>query len=302
MATLLTTTFNATDHITLPKGTSAQRPVSPVSGMMRYNTTLGFVEFHDGSYWREAATGLYSDLGMASTTPATSGVELKKFRPNYATGNYYIQPPGQSAYLVYVDMNNLGGGWVLVACGREGLQGSNNAWWNDNGSPNGLYTSSLVSSNLSSTTPVYVPSAWVRALTATTYWSEMQSGGMIVNRTALGDSFQIGGYGGGNISNSFNWSQFNSVPSGFTNRHKRYTGTWLTGSLNYDFTSVHWTDTLSNGAPVANDITRLFTWTWTGHSNGSGQYMGWSAGASIFTGFQAASEGHALQQVNVFAR
>ncbi len=302
MATLLTTTFSNTDYITLPKGTSAQRPGSPVAGMMRFNTDLAFTEYHDGTAWRQAGTGLYSDLGMSASTPATSGVQIKKFRPSYSSGNYYIQPPGQSAYLVYVDMVNLGGGWVLVARGREGLQGSNNAWWNDNGSPNGLYTNNLVLANINSTTPVYMPSAWIRALTASTYWSEMQSGGMIINRTDLGDSFQIGGYGGGNTSNAFNWSQFNTT-SAITNRIRRYTGQWLTSSLFHDFTSAFWTDTLSQGSPVANDGSRFFTWTWSGHSNGNGQYMGWSAGGSVFSpGFQAASEGHALQQVNVFVR
>lgn len=303
MATLLTTTFTNTDHIILPRGTSAQRPSSPVSGMVRYNTDLSFSEFYDGSAWRQVATGLFSDLGLSASTPAVSGVQLKKFRPNYASGNYHIQPPGQSTYLIYVNMDFLGGGWVLVGKGREGLQGSNNAWFNDNGSPNGLFTNGLIAANINNTTPVYVPSAWVRALTGSTYWSEMQSGGLLVNRTDLGDSFQFGGIGGGNAVTTFNWSQFLTNPQTFTNRHRRYTGLWLGGSLNYDFTSVNWTDTLSNGSPVANDITRNFTWTWSGHSNANGQYTGWSAGGSVFSpGFQAANEGHALQQVNIYVR
>ena len=54
MATLKNTTFNDTGFITLPAGTTAQRPASPVQGMTRYNTTLGYVEWYDttGATWR----------------------------------------------------------------------------------------------------------------------------------------------------------------------------------------------------------------------------------------------------------
>lgn len=57
MATLSTSTFNTTDHVIIPKGTSSQRPVSPVSGMMRYNTTFGCKEFYDGTNWIDMRTG-----------------------------------------------------------------------------------------------------------------------------------------------------------------------------------------------------------------------------------------------------
>ena len=54
MATLKNTTFNDTGFFTLPAGTTAQRPVSPVQGMSRYNTTLGYIEWYDttGATWR----------------------------------------------------------------------------------------------------------------------------------------------------------------------------------------------------------------------------------------------------------
>jgi hypothetical protein len=54
MATLKNTTFNDTGFITLPAGTTAQRPASPVQGMSRYNTTLGYIEWYDagGAIWR----------------------------------------------------------------------------------------------------------------------------------------------------------------------------------------------------------------------------------------------------------
>lgn len=36
---------------TIPVGTTAQRPSAPVVGMIRFNTTLGYPEFYNGSSW-----------------------------------------------------------------------------------------------------------------------------------------------------------------------------------------------------------------------------------------------------------
>lgn len=49
MAILSQSTFT---DLTLPSGTTAQRPASPMSGMMRYNTTLSLLEYYDGTNWR----------------------------------------------------------------------------------------------------------------------------------------------------------------------------------------------------------------------------------------------------------
>lgn len=35
----------------LPRGTTAQRPASPTTGMMRFNTTTNAVEVYNGSSW-----------------------------------------------------------------------------------------------------------------------------------------------------------------------------------------------------------------------------------------------------------
>ena len=36
----------------MPKGTTAQRPSSPVTGMIRENTTLNKIEVYNGTEWR----------------------------------------------------------------------------------------------------------------------------------------------------------------------------------------------------------------------------------------------------------
>jgi hypothetical protein len=40
-----------TGGVLLPRGTTAQRPTSPTSGLIRFNTTTGTYEFYDGTTW-----------------------------------------------------------------------------------------------------------------------------------------------------------------------------------------------------------------------------------------------------------
>lgn len=51
MATLKNTTINDTGFFTVPTGTTAQRPASPVEGMIRYNTTNKNYEGYQDGAW-----------------------------------------------------------------------------------------------------------------------------------------------------------------------------------------------------------------------------------------------------------
>lgn len=52
MATLKNTVVDSTGAIQLPVGTTAQRPGSPSTGQIRYNSSFNTVELYDGSRWR----------------------------------------------------------------------------------------------------------------------------------------------------------------------------------------------------------------------------------------------------------
>jgi len=53
-------TLNATGALTLNVGTTAQRPSSPVVGMIRYNTTTSFYEMYTASGWAFITSSLYN--------------------------------------------------------------------------------------------------------------------------------------------------------------------------------------------------------------------------------------------------
>lgn len=56
MATLKNTTIDGTDSLILPVGTTAQRPSSPETGMIRFNSDLGYPELYDGVTWKQWGT------------------------------------------------------------------------------------------------------------------------------------------------------------------------------------------------------------------------------------------------------
>ncbi len=82
MATLKNTTIDDTGYMQLPVGTTAQRPASPVNGMLRYNTTTTSIEMYLNSNWVVVATNsvvstnliLHLDAGNTSSYPGSGTV------------------------------------------------------------------------------------------------------------------------------------------------------------------------------------------------------------------------------------
>lgn len=56
----INTIGSRTTSLNLPIGTTAQRPASPATGTIRWNTTLNILEFYNGSIWR-AITSTVAD-------------------------------------------------------------------------------------------------------------------------------------------------------------------------------------------------------------------------------------------------
>lgn len=69
--------FNSTTSLTVPIGTTAQRPAAPVNGMIRYNRTLRFVELYQSGVWvpQYASNGVRV-ASTANVTLATPGTTI----------------------------------------------------------------------------------------------------------------------------------------------------------------------------------------------------------------------------------
>lgn len=117
--------FGSNASLSIPVGTTAQRPSGQAlqTGMIRYNTDVGFIEVYTGANWvnfgASGGTGGYVDLGTQAN-PAPSALAIKREYPNAPDGVYWINPSGTGGDAfgptqVYCDMTTDGGGWMMIA-------------------------------------------------------------------------------------------------------------------------------------------------------------------------------------------
>lgn len=109
MANLQSLNINDTGFLKLSSGTIAQRPGSPGTGNVRFNSDVKVPEFYSGTKWE---CPVRSGLGSSSTDPAKSGYHLAQTRPGLASGLYWIKSDFMpNALQMYVDMTEEGGGY-----------------------------------------------------------------------------------------------------------------------------------------------------------------------------------------------
>ena len=94
-------------------------------------------------YANENTEILSTNLGTSSN-PAKSGKQLRQYK--HASGNYYIKPEGYSGSAIecYVEMDMMGGGWVLCGCFAPSHSG-----FSMSGNTSGLNVSSVKNYNTS---------------------------------------------------------------------------------------------------------------------------------------------------------
>jgi len=75
MANIRDTRINANSSLKLPAGTTSQRPSSPATGMLRYNTDNNEIEVYNGTEWRPVVidTGLFEFSSHTFTTAGSTG-------------------------------------------------------------------------------------------------------------------------------------------------------------------------------------------------------------------------------------
>ena len=81
-------TAAASTHMTIPQGTTAQRPGSPTEGMVRFNTDYGHLEWYNGTSW---TVGGFQDVTVSSSRTTLS------WQTNWVQGNYTVTLPSAPA-------------------------------------------------------------------------------------------------------------------------------------------------------------------------------------------------------------
>jgi len=113
MATLINVNIDDTGFIQLPAGTTAQRPASPQTGMMRVNTSFNppQLEVYNGTDWRDYKNRFTAGLGSSAASAASSAEEILEYNPQAQDGFYWINVSG-TARQIWCDMKN--GGWMFA--------------------------------------------------------------------------------------------------------------------------------------------------------------------------------------------
>lgn len=103
--------LSGTGYLDLPAGTTAQRPGSPTSGMIRFNTTLGQYEGYNGTAW--------SSIGGGATGGGADAVFLEN--GNTVTTSYTLTTNKNAVSAGPVTINSgvtvtvpSGASWVIV--------------------------------------------------------------------------------------------------------------------------------------------------------------------------------------------
>lgn len=101
------TTFSSTGAVTLPKGTTAQEPGTPIAGMIRYNTDNNTFEGYNGTTWgnigggNSTSTGLWQNIYTISTDQSVLvGYNASSVGPITIAGGVSVTVPTGSTWLV----------------------------------------------------------------------------------------------------------------------------------------------------------------------------------------------------------
>lgn len=133
MATLKNTIINDTGFVTIPSGTTAQRPATPANGQMYYNTSSQAMETYNTSKWRSqlVTNGLvcYLDAGNAESYPKFGPIikDLSGSGRNglmigsWSWSNTFsgvIQLNASTGYIRVPDINLVSGQYTIMGASR----------------------------------------------------------------------------------------------------------------------------------------------------------------------------------------
>lgn len=92
--------ISGTDAIRLPVGSTAQRPGSPASGMIRVNSTLNQLEYWDGYNWLDASEQSSYITANGGTITTDGNYKIHTFTTNGTLTVTNIIGAGTVEYLI----------------------------------------------------------------------------------------------------------------------------------------------------------------------------------------------------------
>jgi len=111
-------TNSSTGYFDLPSGTTAQRPASPAAGMIRHNTTTGYVEYWDTGTSQWLGIGAFAATGGTITTAGSY-----TYHTFTSSGSLTVSAGAKSADILIVAGGGGGGGSGVNGGGGGGAGG-----------------------------------------------------------------------------------------------------------------------------------------------------------------------------------
>ena len=119
-------TISATGALTVPSGTTAQRPATPVAGMTRWNTTLGAYEVYAGTTWVTLASTPYTVDYLVVAGGGGGGYD---YAGGGGAGGYLASTLSVSSPTTYTVTIGAGGAGGINSTGsKKGFSGSNSVF------------------------------------------------------------------------------------------------------------------------------------------------------------------------------
>lgn len=140
MATLKNTTINDTGFLQFPVGTTGQRPVTPLAGMMRWNATTPAMELWNGTAWVVVGTpppppALYTFTNFTFGTANTRGHQAPALSTLRSFSTYSAQSTwtANNNFLNYFTNSAFNGYqlWTVPATASYTIEAAGAAAWAD---------------------------------------------------------------------------------------------------------------------------------------------------------------------------
>lgn len=106
---------SSTGYFDLPSGTTAQRPASPAAGMIRHNTTTGYIEYWDTGTSQWLGIGAFAATGGTITTAGAY-----TYHTFTSSGNFSVSAGAKAADILVVAGGGGGGGSGINGGGGGG--------------------------------------------------------------------------------------------------------------------------------------------------------------------------------------